>query len=358
MIPFELQLFAERTERATPYKRQEARKKGQVAHSQDLTGAVGFLAVILGMRFFGGQVVGALLGLMSTAFSDGTLLAARGQMDWNGFGGSVTALIFALAPVLLAGMAFAVVVAYFQVGPMFNVSALLPDFGRLNPIAGAGRMFSPRSFAELLKSIVKMIVLGVSVYMALRGISGELGALMATDVSVVFASLASGASSILMDAGVAFLALSIGDYVFQRFDTERNLRMSKEDVKEETKSNEGSPQMKRKMRERGRAIARRRMLRKVAQADVVVVNPTHYAVALAYDGARMHAPQVLAKGVDEFALRIRGEAETHRVPIVENPAVARALYDLVEVDGYVPGELFQAVAEVLAYVYRLKNRVQ
>lgn len=356
MIRFDLQLFAERTERATPHKRQEARKKGQVAHSQDLTGAVGFLVVILGMRLFGGQVAGALLGLMSTAFSEGALLAAGGHMDWNGFGGAVTALMFALGPVLLAGMAFAVLVAYFQVGPMFNVSALLPDFGRLNPIAGVGRMFSPRSFAELLKSTVKMIVLGVSVYMALRGITGQLGALMATDVSVVFASLAGGASSILMDAGVAFLALSIGDYMFQRFEMERNLRMSKEDVKEETKSNEGSPQMKRRVRERGRAIARRRMLRKVLQADVVVVNPTHVAVALAYDGARMHAPQVLAKGVDEFALRLRREAEAHRVPIVENPPVARALYDLVEVDGYVPGELFQAVAEVLAYVYRLKNR--
>ncbi len=356
MVAFQLQLFAERTERATPHRRQEARKKGQVAHSQDLTGAVGFLAVVAGLRLFGAGAAYDLMSVMSRMFSTGILQAAHGSLSLGAFGGPVIALALVLGPILLAGMLLAVFVAYFQVGPLFNVAGLLPDFGRINPIAGTGRLFSPRSLVELLKSTVKMAVLGVSVYVALGGVVGQLGALMGTDVSVVFGELMNGAASVLLAAGTAFLVLAVGDYLYQRYEMERSLRMSKEDIKEETKSNEGSPQMKRKLRERGRAVARRRMLRKVAKADVVVVNPTHFAVALAYDAARMHAPQVLAKGVDEFAKRIREEALLRHVPIVENPSVARALYDLVDVDGYVPGELFQAVAEVLAYVYRLKNR--
>ncbi|MHB1627311.1 MAG: flagellar biosynthesis protein FlhB [Bacilli bacterium] len=352
----DLQLFAEKTERATPRRRADARKEGSVAHSSDVTTAASLIAAVAALKFFGAHLYSALWQSTTLLLSEGTSgsapLSAQLPLLMSIGGMIVPSLIPIFAVSLLLGLG----VAFAQVGPLFTVKPLLPDFGRINVIAGMGRLFSAKSMVELVKSVVKILLIGAASYMAVAGAAAQLVMLDQADPTLIFALIAHAAGAILLYVALLYIALAIADFYFQRFEFERSLRMSKNDLRDESKRFEGNPLIKRKIRERGRAIARRRMMQLVPQADVVITNPTHYAVALKYDAKTMHAPQVVAKGVDDTARRIREIAVLHDVPIVENQPLARSLYQLVQLEDYVPDQLFGAVAEVLAYVYRLRNR--
>ena len=356
MIRFDLQLFAEKTERATPRRRLEARREGRLAKSPDLTMALGFLGVCAALGMYGQGLYVSLMRLMTDLLGQGTLFASGHLGVPSLFYGDMSAVLSSLVPLLLIAMGAGVVISFLQVGPLFVLSGLAPDFSRINPLSGLRRLFGWQAISELVKSTLKLAFISVAVYFALAGSPGQLAQLMVTDPSYILQNFASHAFGIVLDVAVMYVALAIFDFFFQRFQFEKSLRMSKEEVKDEMKQQEGNQQVKGKMRERGRAIAFRRMMHKVPTADVVITNPTHYAVALRYDAASMHAPQVVAKGVDQRALRIREIAKEHDVSIVENRPLARSLFQLVEIDGFIPGELFQAVAEVLAYVYRLRKK--
>lgn len=358
MIRWDLQQFADKTERATPKHRQEAKDKGSVAHSSDFTSAVGFLAFVIGLKLFGGSLLAILIQDMQTLLSEGTLVATAPTgvtTYWLHF---LWPTATAVLPILFLGLGFGLFTAFIQVGPMFSPTVLLPDFTRIDPLKGLGRLFSMRSWAELLKSVLKLSLIAVVVYQAIASAGLQFPEMINTDPKIVAGYFAQTALAILLNVAIIFVILSVADYVFQRFQFEKGIRMSKEDIRDESKRSDGNPVIKRRIRERGRAIARQRMMKKVPTADVVITNPTHFAVALKYEPGQMHAPQVVAKGIDQIALRIRELAKQHRVPIVENRTVARALYYAVELDEFVPANLFQAVAEILAYVYRMQQRVR
>lgn len=361
MIAFDLQLFAERTERATARRRGDARRQGQVAQSTDLTGAAGFLAAVIALRLLGRPLLQSLADTMRWFLGDATVMPTAKPPVVSGIHPSVfwphiIPVATALAPVVVVATGLGFLVSFAQVGPLFVPQRIVPNFTVLNPVAGVGRLFSLQSLVELAKSILKMTAVGAGLALAFQGYSGQIMQLMGEPPNQVFGDTATATFTILIDVGVVFLALSVGDFVFRRFQLERSLRMTKQEVKDELRNAEGNREIKQKIREQGYRIAFRRMMQRVPTADVVIVNPVHYAVALKYDAKRMQAPQVVAKGMNETAQRIRKLASEHGVPVVENAPLARRLYQSVDLEGFVPSELFQAVAEVLAYVYRLRGR--
>lgn len=357
---FDLQLFAdgdtgEKTEKATPRRREEARKKGQVFKSADLSSAIILLAGSMALLFSFPYMVSQIKG-----FSQLYLL----QRGTQGLTQAYTYYMFLEAmqllgrvclPVLSATFVTALLVSYLQVGFVFSTESLTPNFNRINPVEGFKRVFSRRALMELVKSLAKVFVAGYVVYTIIRDnypvfprfIDMELGASMVVFGDIVF--------EIALKVGIIYVIIGIVDYIFQWFDYEKSLKMSKYEIKQEWKQNEGDPQIRARQKQIQREMAMRRMMSEVPRADVVITNPTHFAVALRYDAPRMSAPVVVAKGQDYMALRIREIAVLNRVALVENPPLARTLYSSTDIGDMVPEELFQAVAEVLAFVYRQKK---
>lgn len=356
MIRLQLQRFAEKTEQATPKRKQDARREGRVAKSADLTSSLSFLAAILGMSAFGGNLLGAVTRLLQNCLSLFVISASQQTLHIKQL--ILPGLIqvgLALLPIVATIMLIGILVSFFQVGPLFTLSSIIPDFSKINPLEGTRRLFSLNAVIELIKSILKLSLIGVALYAAVVHTQVQYAFLMESSTPVIIDSYLTNANTILLYSAVMFAAVSVGDYFYQRHHFSQSLRMSRQDVRDEQRDQEGNLQMRRRIREQGRVMARRRMMQKVPKADVIITNPTHFAVALLYDAKTMLAPQVVAKGIDETAQRIREVARQHDVPIVENKPLARALYQTVELDEFVPGSLFQAVAEVLAYVYRLRG---
>ncbi len=358
MITWNLQYFAEKTEPATAKKRGELRGKGQVARSMDLTMAISLLAFLVGLKIFGGGLLNALFVSMQMLLTDGIMHASAGT--------GITAIVmtvlkqvlYALLPLIIVGFIAGVIASVAQTGIVFTPNVLVPDLTRLNPISGFQRFFSLNSFAELLKSTLKVVIIGIVIYIVLSGIISQMYQMNQADPTYILEFYIQNALKLMFAVAGIYAAIALLDLLYQRFSFERNIRMSKDEIKDEMKQAEGNPQIKGKIRQQGRAIAFRRMMRNVPKADVIITNPTHYAVALRYDAMTMHAPQLVAKGVDNIALRIKEIAAENDVPIVENRQLARTIYQVVELDDYIPGSLFAAVAEVLAYVYRLRGRLQ
>lgn len=354
---FQLQLFAEeKTEEATPKRREEARKKGQIAKSPELGLAVGILAACLLLKSLGSSMWQGL-----ASFTQQMLLLAG---TWQGGVGDVSSLVAQtiffllrlLGPLFAGLLLVGLVVNLAQVGFLWTTEGLVPKGNRINPLEGAKRIFSKRSLVELAKSIVKVVIVGYLAYSAVRK-SFDLFLSTAQMPSLEGAQVLGGAAySIGIRVGLGFLALAVGDYFYQRFEHEKSIKMSREEIKEELKQSEGSPQTRSRIRQRQRQLAMRRMMEEVPKADVVVTNPTHLAIALSYDAKKMAAPIVVAKGQDKLAEKIREIAKTNGVPIVENKPLARALYKAVEVGEAIPGDLYRAVAEILAFVYQLKGQ--
>jgi flagellar biosynthetic protein FlhB len=259
-------------------------------------------------------------------------------------------------PLLLGLTLVGLLSNFLQVGFLFTLEPLELNLEKMNPISGIKRvLISRRSMVELLKNLLKIAIVGLVAYSALDGLTEESMSLMDTSVASVMAYMTHAAVMIGLKVGIAFLALAAADYMYQRFEYERELRMTKQEVKEELKSQEGDPLIKSRIRSIQRQIAYKRMMQDVPKADVVITNPTHLAVAIKYESSSMSAPKVVAKGADIIAQRIREIAEEHGVPMIEDKPLAQALYKTVDVGEQVPEKLFQAVAQVLAYIYRLKN---
>lgn len=356
-LQFDLQRFAgEKTEEATPKRKEEARSKGQVAKSNDVNAAFIILAAFGVLNFWGSYMYQELTALMRSIFT-GIPQQQFTVPEIQHLFFAVGLIFFKVAlPVMVAILAVSLVMNYLQVGFVFSLEPLLPDFGKINPITGFGRLFSKRSLVELAKAIVKLVIVCYFVYRFIDRSIGQIPSLMGTDLNAGLKMAAGLVADLVFQISAVMIILAGLDYLYQNWEYQQNLMMSKEEVKQEYKQTEGDPHIKGKIKERQRAMAMRRMMQEVPKASVVVTNPTHYAVALRYDKT-MAAPAVVAKGQDFIAQKIKDIAKEHRVAVVENKPLARALYAAVEVGDAVPASLYKAVAEVLAYVYRLKNRL-
>ena len=353
---FDLQRFAggEKTEEPTPKKRADARKKGQVGRSQELNTAFVLLIGFFSLKLLWDSIYLSIANYTTYVFSN-----VNQTVDTENviriFIGIMTILAQTALPIMLFIMVIGLAINFFQVGLTFNTESIEFKLDKLNPINGFGRIFSKRSLMELVKSFFKILVIGFFLY---RFIHEQLLAMPQFMFFDLTTSLALVAEIIFQMAFIVIgviMVMAFCDYGYQKWQTTQDLKMTKQEVKDEMKQSEGDPQIKGKIRQKQRQMAMARMMKEVPKADVIITNPTHYAIALAYKSG-MIAPQLVAKGQDLVAQRIKEIAREARITIVENKPLARALYASVEVGDIVPQELYQAVAEVLAYVYRLKNQ--
>ena len=355
---FDLQRFdsSEKTEEPTQRKQDESRKKGQVAKSAELSSVFVILAAFVALKTASPYIYEKLTGYMRFIFGS---LDVRGDFSIQSIHVVImnAGVVFleAILPIMVSVLVVSVVVSFMQVGFAFTPDTIMPQFSRINPIAGFGRIFSKRSLVELVKSLVKITVVGYFIYRFIRQETVRIPALMMSELAESFAVLSAIIYDLAFQIAMVILILAILDYGYQWWEHMQNLKMSKQEVKEEMKQTEGNPQIKGKIREKQRAMAMRRMMSEVPKADVIVTNPTHFAVALKYESG-MDAPTVIAKGSDFIAQRIREIAKENDVVIVENKPLAQALFKHAEVGDFVPPDLYKAVAEVLAYVYRLKRK--
>lgn len=344
----------ERTEPATGRRISRAREDGQVAHSRELATFIQLMAAVAVFMVMGGYLMEQLMALARRGFSIDRALAFDAALLWPTFVNQMTDALILLLPVfgilLIASLAEPFMVS----GWNFTFKPLTPNWGKLNPLTGIKRIFSVNGWVELAKAILKALLIGgIGVWVIKNGM-GEWFALSgeSVDLSVAHAGQIILHTALLMVA--SFLLIAAVDLPFQLWYYAKNLRMTKEEVKQDYKEAEGDPQIKSRIRAKQREAARARMMAAVPKADVIVTNPTHFAVALQYD-EKMAAPQVVAKGAALLAERILEIAREHQVPVLEAPPLARALYHHAEVGDEIPQKLYTAVAEVLAYVYQIKR---
>lgn len=348
--------FQEKTEQATPKRREEARRKGQVARSAELS-SVAILAVgLLALWGLGGYMCNRMRLLMVEVFTNGMAI----QLDpvtvrphlFTWIGGYV-AIVAPMAILLAAG---AVVVNIAQVGVLFTGEPLVPKGDRISPLSGLKRIFSKKGLVELAKGLFKVAIVAYLTYQTISSESDRFMGFVDMEVGQIFGISGEMVLALGFRLVLLLLILAVLDYAFQRWEYERNLRMTRQEVKEELKQQEGDPMIRSRIRALQREMSQRRMMADVGEADVVVTNPTHLAVALKYDPASMDAPLVLAKGQRLVAEKIKELARQAGVPLVENKPLAQVLFKTVQIGQEIPEELFRATAEVLAFVFGLKRR--
>jgi flagellar biosynthetic protein FlhB len=347
---------ADRTEKATPKRRQEAQKKGQIARSIEVNTAVVLLATVAALAVFGPR----MLTNLENVVRDGLLTAGDPDNASRGSIGEIlrhnlSELVRAVAPIALIAMAAGLLASMLQVRPRITTAAIKPSFKKLNPLTGFKRVFGVNALVECGKAIAKTIVVGAVTFFAVWPELQSLGALVGLSPEALPAFTGGMVMHIATRAVAALLVLAALDFVYQRYRHEKSLRMSKQEVKQEGRQSDIAPEVRGQIRRRQLEAARSRMMADVPTADVVVTNPTHFAVALRYDGTKP-APEVVARGADLVAAAIREIARDHGVPVLSNPPLARALYHDVEVGHMIPDRFFAAVAEVLAFVYRTSGR--
>ena len=345
----------ERTEDATGKRRDDFRKKGQVAQSKEV-GTAALLTSALLLWIFYARYFWADLAKMMAA-----MLRSLGEIPvtnlgvLNLFGEMVKLLATLIWPVFLLTLIVGFFASFLQVGPLFSTQVFQPDISKFNPIKGMAKFVSKRSAIEMVKSVSKVALIGFVAYRTVANEFENALLLISMELQQTLIFLGETAFLVMAKSCGIIIALAVIDFVFSRYEMEQKMKMTKQEIKEEFKETEGDPHQKAHIRSMQQQMARKRMMAEVPNADVVITNPTHFSVAISYDRAAMDAPQIVAKGADHLAFRIREIARKHEVPIVENKPVARALYKM-EVGDEVPEEMFKAVAEVLAYVYSLKNK--
>lgn len=354
---FNLQVFAEeKREAPTPRRRQMARQRGQVFQSADLTSVVSLLAAIAAIRAVMPGLCSEMAGLAAevwgTAAAQDISIGSLSGLALRCSISAAKAVGLVTGSVLLVGVGTSVA----QTGAVVSLNPLAPRLERLNPVAGLQRLFSKRALVEMAKSTLKVGIVGMVAYLSIRGDWEDILRLSMMDPLKAASTVGALSGAMFNRTCVGLFLVGAADLGYQWWEHEMSLRMTRQELKEEIKETEGRPEVKARIRSIQRQMAMRRMMHDVKKADVVVVNPTHYAVALRYEARSMAAPVVVAKGVDLLAQRIRREAEKHGVAVVRNQPLAQSLYRLVEIGKAIPPELYQAVAEVLAFVYRLKSR--
>jgi flagellar biosynthetic protein FlhB len=346
----------EKSEQATPRRREEARKKGQVAKSREIPSVLVLMTGLLVLFLIGGHITNRLADFTAQMLSRaGTLPITPSSVQALGQE-MITFLLAALAPLLLAVLAMAVLANYIQVGTLFAVELIKPDFSKINIFKGLKRLFSIQSWVELLKSMLKLVIIGYVAYSTIAGEVKDIVPLTDQELPSIFSYISRVSFHIFIKSTLVMALLAGLDYLFQRFQHEKKLRMTHQELKEEFKQTEGDPLIKSRVRSLQREMARRRMMAEVPKADVIITNPTPLAVAVTYRNGEMVAPQVSAKGANLLAEKIKEIARSHEIPILENKPLAQTLFKTVELGQMIPPSLYQVVAEVLAYVYRLKNK--
>ena len=369
LLPLNLQFFAdsgeggEKTEPATQKKLDDARKEGQVAKSREIANGVGLLALFLVMKLWSGPLgirflqsfdavynripeTAKLLGGVSPQREINMILRTQ-----------VIQMILMLLPVLIVGALIAFLCDYVQVGWKPTPKPLQPKLSKLDPTKGFKKILSAQSIVELIKSILKILLIGYITYSYIKGRDQLLFALVDMPIMQAIRLIGDTVTNLGIRISAVYLIIAAGDFAYQKWKFNKDMRMTKQEVKEEYKNQEGNPEIKGKIRQRMREASQRRMMQSVPSADVVITNPTHYAVAIKYDSEIAPAPLVLAKGADYMAQKIKDLARGNDVYIVENKLLARMLYTNVDVGAMIPPELYQAVAEVLAFVYQQEGRV-
>lgn len=345
----------ERTHPATPRRREEARRRGQVVKSTEVNTALVLLLSFVALRLLGSLIFETLGQNLRYYLSN----AVTADITPSTFGAlllpGLRALAIAGLPIVLVALVAGTVANLLQTGLVVSAHPVRPDLQRINPLAGFKRLISIRALFDLVKSLLKLCLLLLIFWVSVNDSLDQIILLAFADSHTSWLFVAGLSFEIALKAIAILVVLALGDYLWQRYQYLRELRMSPRDVRDEMKETEGDPLLRRRIRERGRALATRRMMREVPRADVVVTNPTEIAVALKYDSVIMSAPRVVAKGERLIAQRIRALAEEHDVPIVQNPPLAQVLNRTAKIGDEIPSALYQAVAEVLAFVYRVKG---
>ncbi len=345
----------DKTEKATPKRRRDARKKGNVAKSKELPSVAVLLGGLLTLSFTAGLIHGNLTSLMASVFSQ------VGQINLGAGDGSVffRTVVWGgarvVAPVFAAVLAMALLVNYAQIGALFTLEPIKPKLEKINPIKGLKNIFSMRTLFEAVKNILKLVLVGYIAYLTVKSEWPFLPNLVDFTPYQIVVYVLSTAFKIFLRCCLAILALAIIDYAYQKWQYEKGLRMSKQEVKDEFKQREGDPLVKSRIRSIQRQLASTRMMQAVPEADVVITNPVHLAVALQYVSGQMEAPKVVAKGAETLAERIKEIAAEHGVPIIEDKPLAQTLFKL-KLGQVIPVELYEAVAQILAHVYQLRDQ--
>ena len=359
ILNLDLQFFAgEKTEKATPKKRQDARKKGQVLKSQDVSAAILLLILFLFLFFIAPSMLEGIISFLTQALHRNMLIETISiETVMKMYKDAIQEMAWIVLPIMVIAMVVSIGANYLQFGLLFTTETLKLDLKKMDPIKGIKKIISVRAIINLIKSLLKVTLLGVVTFAIIWIYLEEVLELAFKSPWESLTTVAYLSGLMGIAAAIMLLLISILDYFYERYEYEKNLKMSKQDVKDEHKNSEGDPLIKSKIKQRQREMAMRRMMQEVPHADVVITNPTHFAIALKYDETSMDAPRVIAKGTDFVAQKIKLIAKEHDVVMVENRPLARAMYDQVEIGDPVPEEFFKAVAEILAYVYRIKRKI-
>lgn len=347
----------QRTEQATPKRQRESREKGRVPKSREVSSVLVMIGSLLIFYFIGIESCKNMMNLTSSVFIRSAHLALSRDSVNNLFQELIWRFFIIVSPVMIAAFVFGLMSSIMQTGGLiFSSEGLNLQFSKIDPIKGFGRLFSKQSLAELIKSITKIIVVGYIAYVTVKGELSNIPHLANLDMLQILTYIGSVSFKIFFRTILVLAVLAVIDYAFQKYDHEQSIKMTKEEVKKEQKEAEGYPQIKARVRSVQRDMARRRMMKAVPEADVVITNPLKLAVALKYDRGKMIAPTVVAMGAGYVAERIREIAGRENVPVVENKPLAQMLHKFVKVGEIIPDRFYKAVAEILAYVYRLKGK--
>ena len=369
IFPLNLQFFAEdgpggeKTEEPTSKKLEDARKEGQVAKAREIANGLGIFALFLVLQFWVGSMGKSFMELFELIYAEipdtvsliGNPIpeAAMSRL----FQYAVTLILKIVLPIFLIGFLVAFISDYVQVKWKPTAKPLQPKFNKLNPVSGFKKIFSMNSLVELIKSIAKILIIFFVSYSFLKDKWRYLFFLYDMDIMAAVALTGDTVIGLGIRIAAVYMILAMADFAYQKYKFHKDMKMTKQEVKEEYKNQEGNPEIKGKIRQKMREVSQRRMMQSLPQADVVITNPTHYAVAIKYDQEEAPAPIVIAKGEDYLAQKIKEVARENDIEIVENKPLARMLYANVDIGAQIPPELYQAVAEVLAFVYHAKGKI-
>ncbi|MDB5333610.1 MAG: Flagellar biosynthesis protein FlhB [Phycisphaerales bacterium] len=350
--------IGDKTEAPTPRRREEAREQGNIARSQDLTAAVLLVSMLLLLKATGPRLISTMQALVARMLGAASLSDLDGVHALEEMGWALEKVGIAMAPLLAGVMVVAVLANVAQVGFHMNLERMQPNLAALNPLKGIGKIFGGGRPVQMLLSIVKLVLLALVAWSAVHNRIVEIVTAQQLGFGQIFQLGAAVVYAIAMRLGIALLILAIIEYAYQKWRIEQDLKMTKQEVKEEMRRMDGDPKIKQRRRQIALQQLKQKLQKDVPTADVVVTNPTEFAVAIKYDATTMHAPRVIAKGQGPIAQRIRELAVAHGVPILERKPLARALYKLVNVGQEVPEQFYSAIAEILAYVYELSGKLR
>jgi len=346
----------EKTEQATDKRREESREKGQVAKSREIPSVAVLFACLIYFHFNAAGLLQKIMAIMSTSFRTAGQVVIDMDNAPSLLTGYIFKVFFLLLPLLGIISFVALAANVLQVGMLFSTSAIQPEFSKLNPMKGLKNLFSLRSGVELIKNIIKLSIVGFVAYQVVGDEIKNCLTLAEHSVWGILIYVGKISFKILITTGWVLVILAILDYLYQRWEYEKNMRMSRQEIKDEFKNTEGNPVIKARIKRLQREMARKRMMAAVPTADVVITNPTHLAVALKYEQTKNSAPCVVAKGAGLIAEKIRAVARENNIPLIEDKPLAQVLYKMVKVEDSIPENLYRSVAEVLAYVYSLRRK--